>query len=105
MKRVVGRRPVVCLDEDGRRCELALDVGEEIRDGERDGVRCACRPRLADLVDGRENRCECDAKTRSSDNEDDDGERDESDEFKRNRHRMKTEYFFDCFISGEKQKH
>ncbi len=75
VKRLVGCRPVVRLDEDRRRCELALDVGEVIRDGERDGVRCACRPRLADLVDGGENRCERDAKTRSSDDDDDDGER------------------------------
>ncbi len=92
VKRVVGRRPVVCLDEDGRRCELALDVGEVVRDGERDGVRRSRRPRLADLVDGGENRCECDAKTRSSDEDDDDGESENSDDSKRNQH---VDFFFE----------
>ncbi len=98
VKRVVGRRPVVCLHVDGRRCEFALDVGEVVRDGERDGVRCACRPRLADFVDGGENRCERDAKTRTSDGDDDDGERENRYKLERNRNQFSTFNHFQHFL-------
>ncbi len=71
-----------------------MEFCDEIRDGKCDGMSCACRPRLADLVDGGENRCEGDAETRSSDEDDDEGERDEGDEFKGNRHFYRIRFFF-----------